>query len=237
VRQYHQGVLALDEGIKRVLLALEKSGQRENTLIIFTSDQGLAWGQHGFRGEKLAAYDANIRSPLIISQPGRIPAGVVVDTPVGGVDLVPTIFRFAGIDLPWKMHGNDLTPLLENPKADWPHRVLLTATGEKFGSDTDVIPAGKETPTADNPSSRGVFHSDVPWYVMLRQGRYKYVRPLIKDLEELYDMKKDPDELDNLAVKPEFADTLKRYRAAAIDELRRADAGFVDRMPPVQEAF
>ncbi|MCP4246250.1 MAG: sulfatase-like hydrolase/transferase, partial [bacterium] len=64
VRQYHQGVLAIDEGIKRLLDVLEDTGQRENTLIVFTSDQGLAWGQHGFRGTKLAAYDANIRSPL-----------------------------------------------------------------------------------------------------------------------------------------------------------------------------
>ena len=115
VRQYHQGVLALDEGIKRLLQALEDSGQRQNTLIVFTSDQGLAWGQHGFRGTKIAAYDSNIRSPLILSFPGRIPGGEVVEHPVGGVDLVPTFFHYAGIDQPWEMHGNDLSPLLENP--------------------------------------------------------------------------------------------------------------------------
>ncbi|MCH7688140.1 MAG: sulfatase-like hydrolase/transferase, partial [Planctomycetes bacterium] len=128
VRQYHQGVLAIDEGVKRLLATLKETGQRENTLIIFTSDQGFAWGQHGFR-HKVAAYDSNIRSPLIISMPGRIPQGSVCPSPVGGVDLVPTIFRFAGIDLPWKMHGHDLSPLLENPKAEWPHPVLLAATG------------------------------------------------------------------------------------------------------------
>ena len=73
----------------------------------------------------MAAYDSNIRSPLIISQPGQIPQGSVCPSPVGGVDLVPTIFRFAGIDFPWEMHGHDLSPLLKNPKADWPHPVLL----------------------------------------------------------------------------------------------------------------
>jgi arylsulfatase A-like enzyme len=222
-RQYHQGVLAIDEGVSRLLTVLEETGQRENTLIVFTSDQGFAWGQHGFR-HKVAAYDSNIRSPLIFSLPGRIPQGSVCPAPVGGVDLVPTFFRFAGIDLPWSMHGKDLSPLLADPTAEWPHRMLLTATGQKFGSDTDAIPAGKDA-----------FHSAAPWYVMLREANYKYVRPLIpNDLEELYDLRKDPQELDNLAVKPEHALTLKRLRAAAIAELRRNNAGFVDRMPPVR---
>lgn len=224
VRQYHQVVSAIDEGVARLIQALEETGQRQNTLIVFTSDQGLAFGQHGFRGTKIAAYDANIRSPLIISMPGRIPQGAVVDPPVGGADLVPTFFHFAGLDLPWEMHGHDLTPLLENPKAGWPHPVLLPATGQRFGSDTNVIPTGEEA-----------FHSQIPWYVMLREGRYKYVRPLVTDLEELYDLEADPEELDNLAAKPEHQATLKRMRAKMLSELRRTRAGFVDRMPPVRQ--
>ncbi len=223
VRQYHQGVLAIDEGISRLLKTLEETGQRENTLIIFTSDQGFAWGQHGFR-HKVAAYDSNIRSPMIISMPGRIPEGAVCPSPVGGVDIVPTIFSFAGIELPWAMHGHDLSPLLENPKADWPHLALMPATGRKYGSDTDVIPKGKDA-----------FHGEIPWYVMLRDGRYKYVRALVEnEREELYDLSKDPDELDNLAVKPKYQKQLARLRGATIKELRKHNAGFVDRMPPVR---
>jgi arylsulfatase A-like enzyme len=156
--------------------------------------------------------------------PGRIPEGVVCPTPVVGIDLVPTFFRFAGIKLPWEMHGRDLSPLLKDPQANWPHPVMLTATGQKFGSDTNVIPEGK-----------GAFHGDVPWYVMIRERRYKYVRPLIHDFEELYDMQQDPEELNNLAVKPEHRQTLVRLRALAIAELRRSKAGFVDRMPAVRE--
>ena len=92
-----------------------------------------------------------------------------------------------------------------------------------YGSDTNVIPKGE-----------GAFHGQVPWYVMLREGRYKYIRPLIEDLEELYDLKADPEELDNLAVKPEHRETLERLRASAIAELRKDGAGFVDSMPPVR---
>jgi len=226
VRQYHQGVFALDEAVGRLTKTLEQTQQHKNTVVIFTSDQGLAFGQHGFKGTKIAAYDANVRSPLIFSMPGRIPQGRVCETPVGGVDLVPTMFRFAGIKTPWEMHGRDLTPLLDNPDAVWPHPMMLTATGQTFGSDTNVIPKGEKA-----------FHGGVPWYVMLREKQMKYVRPLIHDLEELYDLRRDPDELDNLAVKPEHQATLRRLRAAAIVELRRTKAGFVDNMPAVCEAI
>jgi arylsulfatase A-like enzyme len=102
--------------------------------------------------------------------------------------------------------------------------VLLAATGRKYGSDTDVLPTGD-----------AIFHGPIPWYVMLRQGKYKYVRPLIDgELEELYDLKADPEELKNLATDTEFSNTLSDFRSAAVAELKRTDAGFADRMPPVR---
>lgn len=224
VRQYHQGVLAIDENISRLLKTLDENGQRDNTLIIFTSDQGFGWGQHGFR-HKVAPYDATIRSPMIMTMPGKIARGQVCPTPVAGVDIVPTIFSFAGIELPWTMHGHDLTPLLQQPNTEWPHTTMLTATGRTYGSDTDQIPTGE-----------AVLHNGVPWYVLIREGRFKYIRPLIHDLEELYDLKADPEELHNLAVNPRYRRRLERMRAAAIQELKRTKAGFVDHLPPVRTA-
>ncbi|MDP6446527.1 MAG: sulfatase-like hydrolase/transferase, partial [Pirellulaceae bacterium] len=79
VQQYHEAVRAIDEGIGRVLKTLDETGQRENTVIIMTSDQGFAWGQHGFR-HKMAAYDANIRSPMFISYPPVVKGGSVCET-------------------------------------------------------------------------------------------------------------------------------------------------------------
>lgn len=222
VRQYHQGVLALDEGVGRLMQALDDTGQREKTLVVFTSDQGFAWGQHGFR-TKLAPYDATIRSPLIVSLPGTLPEGAVCDSPVGGVDLVPTFFHFAGIPLPWTMHGHDLTPLLLDPKADWPHPVLTTLTGRRYGSDTDRIPTGSD-----------LYLNGIPWWVSLRRGRYKYIRNLVKgEIEELYNLKTDPQELTNLALDPKHAEVLSRFRRATVDELRRTGAGMADHLPPV----
>ncbi len=223
-RQYHQGVLAIDEGVGKLMQALKDTGQLENTLVVFTSDQGFAWGQHGFC-TKLAPYDANVRSPLIVSFPGKIPAGEVCTTPVGGVDLVPTFFQFAGMDLPWKMHGHDLTPLLKQPNLQWPHPVLLTLTGRSYGKDTDRIPS--------DPKVRDL--SGIPWWVFLVKGRYKYIRTLVEgEIEELYDLKADPEELTNLALDPSHAKLLKQYRQAMLEELARTDAGMVKNLPAVK---
>jgi arylsulfatase A-like enzyme len=72
---------------------------------------------------------------------------------------------------------------------------------------------------------------------MFRERNFKYIRPLITDLEELYDLNTDPDELNNLSIKPEHQATLRRLRAATIAELKRTKAGFADRMPPVRETI
>ncbi len=224
VRQYHEGVLAIDEGVGRLIEALKESGQYENTLVVLTADQGFAWGQHGFMS-KLAPYDATIRCPMIASMPGRVASGKVCKHPVGGADIAPTFFGIAGIDLPWKMHGHDLTPLFENPEAEWPHPVLTALTGASYGSDTDVIPADGATLERGN---------GVPWWVLLREGRFKYVRTLVEgEIEELYDLEADPEELANLALNPEYRAMVEKYRAETIAELRRTDCGFVDAMPEV----
>lgn len=225
VRQMHQAVRSLDEGIGQVLAALEASGQLENTLVVFTSDQGFAWGQHGFRS-KLAPYDANIRSPMIVSMPGTLPEGKVCPTPVGGADLAPTLLAFAGLDLPWDMHGHDLTPLLKDPGMTWPHPVLMPFTADRFGADCDVVPAP--------PKNR--HKSGVPWYLMLVEGRYKYIRTLdAGEPEELYDLIEDPDELTNLAGKAENRERLEKMREATIGELGRTGAKMADSLPAVGE--
>ena len=222
VRQYHQGVLAIDDSVGRLRQSLEDSGQLENTLIVFAADQGIAWGQKGFQ-QKIAPYDANIRGPLIMSFPGQIPAGEVCPTPVGGTDLPPTFFSFAKLPLPWKMHGHDLTPLLKDPERKWDHPVLTALTGQQYGSDTDVVPTDLallyET-------------AKVPWWVSLMEGRHKYIRTLVEgEVEELYDLENDPEELTNLALDPKYSEKLKTMRDDTIAELRRTDAGMVDGLP------
>lgn len=226
VRQYHQGVLAIDEGVGRVLAALESTGQTDNTFIVFTSDQGFAWGQKGLKS-KVAPYDSAVAAPLIIRPlDAAHVAGKVVASPVSGVDLPPTFFAQAGIPLPWTMHGHDLSPLLTSREATWEHPAMLVHTGRRYGSATDIVPA------SDDPE---LFHGPgVPWYVMLSKGRYKYIRNLVEgEVEELYDLDQDPEELTNLALDQSHLETLRMFRSATIAELRRTDAGLVNDLPTV----
>lgn len=232
VRQYQQGVLAIDEGVGRLLKALEETGQDENTLIIFTSDQGFAWGQHGSKS-KVAPYHANIAAPLIFRLPESVASssrsrGTVVTQPVTAVDIPVTLFSLTGLESPWPMHGYDLKPLLLDPAEKWGKPSLLVHTAKKYGSDTNIIPE------KGNPD---LYHGPgVPWYVLLSQGRYKYVRTLVEgETEELYDLVSDPQELRNLAQIAAYSDLLERYRATAIAELKRTGAGFVDRLPAVAQ--
>ena len=220
VGKYNRAVRALDEGVEQLLAALEESGQLDNTLIVYTSDQGFAWGQHGFAW-KYAPYDANLRAPLLVRMPGKVARGKVCRHPVAGVDLVPTFFSMAGLPLPWKMHGHDLSPLLADPDADWPHPVLLEQTRWFYGADTERIP----------PSNLARW-GGVPWYVLLRKGDYKYIRTLEPgDNEELYDLRSDPQELHNLAREESHRKRLEEYRTRLVAELNRTAAGFAERLP------
>jgi arylsulfatase A-like enzyme len=222
IQQVNECMLAVDEGVGRVLAALEASGQLENTLVVYAADQGYGLGEHGFN-QKIAPYDATVSSPLIISWPGKIPAGQVTKHPVNAPDLVDFFCRTAGVTLPWKTHGRDIRPLLANPgTTDWKSPTLMTHTARNYGAETDVIPTDDRLTAAGN----------VPWYALLRDGHYKYVRNLVAgETEELYDLDADPEELKNLAAQPAHATRLRDLRAKTIAELRRTDAKFVDRMP------
>jgi arylsulfatase A-like enzyme len=225
--QYHETVSAIDEGVGRLINALEETNQLSNTLIIFTSDQGYALGQHGFT-RKVAPYDANIRAPLIVSLPGEVAEGKVVSEPVAGVDLIPTILRAASMDLPWRMDGRDLWPLLRQHKFEWSHPMLLTSTGWTYGDDTSPLPV-------DGMDGHSRL-TGIPWYVMLRHDRFKYIRTLVpNEIEELYDLNLDPGEFFNLASRREFQTVLKKYRSMALDELGRTEAPFVDQLPDTKK--
>ena len=224
IRQYHQSVLAIDEAVGRLRDTLQQTGQTNNTVIVFAADQGLAWGQHGFQ-QKVAPYDSNIRGPLIICDPRSPSSGTVCPSPVGGTDLPPTFLALAGVELPWKMHGHDLSPLIEDPGRPWPHAVLTVMTGESYGADTNEVP---RDPAVLNKVA------GVPWWVSLVQGDYKYIRTLVEgELEELYDLKNDPDELHNLALEPRHQTRLLAMRERTIEELRQDDAGMATNLPEV----
>ena len=218
VKNYHETALGLDEGVGKIIQTLKDTGQLNNTLVIYTSDQGFSWGQHGIQ-HKLAPYDASLASPLIFSFPGKIPKNKVTDTPVGGHDIVPTLFKFAGVELPWKMHGKDISPILMEPEKEHDHGVLLAYTERTFGSETK-----SKIPKGDNLDVNAV-----NWWISYRKGQYKYVLNLIKgEVEELYNLKYDNEELYNLAQDVKHAETLNRFRLMLIKELRNTDSPLLE---------
>src|SRR5262249_11269608 len=215
VRQVNECVPALDEGVGALVAALKETGQLENTLVIYTADQGFAMGEHGLR-MKIAPYDASYRSPLIVSMPGTVAPGKVCQQSANAPDLVATIFALAGVKPPGGLHGRDLTPLLKDPAGKWAHPCLYEHTGHDFGDDVAKV-------LKDNP--KGAAYQKVPWYTAVVHGGWKYVRYLQPGVpEELYDLGSDPEELKNLAGESRHAQRLARLRATLAAELTRAAA-------------
>ncbi|MCC5928782.1 MAG: sulfatase-like hydrolase/transferase [Cyclobacteriaceae bacterium] len=217
IQTYNRPILSLDEGVGKLIQALSNTNQLENTIVVYTSDQGFAIGEHGFEF-KYAPYEANLKAPMIIQWPGVIPKGSVCKHPLGGHDLIPTFFKIAGIDLPWEMHGHDMSRLLKKPEDSWENPLMLVNTFRLYGDDTNVeyFPINKE----------------IPCWISLRKGDIKYVRYLIEnELEELYDVSADPEELTNLATEKSYKDNLLEMRLEMINELQRTHAPFIDKIP------
>jgi arylsulfatase A-like enzyme len=215
VRQVNECVPAVDEGVGELLAALEATGQRENTLVVYTADQGYAMGEHGLR-MKIAPYDASYRSPLIVSLPGTVAAGKTCKQAANAPDLVATFFGLAKVKPPAGRHGRDLTPLLRRPAAGWPHPCLYEHTGHHFGDDVTKVLKG---------SPKQAIYQKVPWYTAIVQEGWKYIRYLRPGVpEELYDLGADPGEGKNLAGQPKHAKRLGRLREALAAELKRTAA-------------
>jgi arylsulfatase A-like enzyme len=222
VRQVNECVPAIDEGVGQLIGALKETGQLENTLVVFTADQGFAMGEHGMR-MKIAPYDASYRSPLIAFMPGTVAAGKACPHVATAPDLVSTFFSLAGVRPPADLHGRDLTPLLKNPAAEWPHACLYEHTGEHFGSDVAKL-------LKDDP--KRAIYQKVPWYTAIVQGGWKYVRYLQPGVpDEVYDLNTDPNEMKNLAGAAAHAGRGAELRAALAAELTRTSAP-AELLPP-----
>ncbi len=116
---YFRQVEMLDHDVGRILKALEQTGKAANTLVLFTSDHGEGGGRHA-HVQKWYPYEEGVKVPLIASMPGRIKEGVLDTTHlVSGLDIVPTICDYAGVDAPPKMRGLSLRPLLEGQRVPW----------------------------------------------------------------------------------------------------------------------
>jgi N-acetylglucosamine-6-sulfatase len=178
-----ESLLAVDEGVQRVVEALQAQGELDNTLLVYTSDNGFFHGEHRVQTGKNRVYEEAIRVPLEIRGPG-VRKGVTVDDLAINADLAPTILDAAGAQPGRVEDGRSLLPFTQHPERRHGRELLI----EQFGS------------SPDEEGQAGVT------YVGIRTSRFKYVANGTGEIE-LYDLRNDPYELTNLHSDPAYAET------------------------------
>jgi arylsulfatase A-like enzyme len=174
-----ESLLSVDEGVRKVIDALEANGELDNTLIIYTSDNGYFNGEHRIRASKAHIYEESIRVPLEMRGPG-IPQGVTINPLVINADLAPTILGVASAARPGLvMDGRSLVPVAQQPGVERGRALLI------------------EQPPRSDPGS-GSFEA-------IRTESYMYAEHDTGE-RELYDLQGDPFELQNLDGDPAYAD-------------------------------
>jgi len=176
IRNRLRMVKAVDEGVGEMLRALEKSGQLDRTAVIFTSDEGYFFGEHGLSYERRLAYEESIHIPLLVRHPAAVRAGTTVDAFALGIDIAPTVLELAGVKPEHAMHGRSLAPLLRGGTTDWRKSFVVEYFSDK---------------TMPRISRMG--------YQALRTGRWKYIHYTeLEGMDELYDLARDPYEMHNV---------------------------------------
>ena len=190
-QQELESLLSVDDAVGRVIEALEASGELDDTLIVYTSDNGFFHGEHRVASEKVLPYDAGARIPLIVSGPG-VPANRRLGQLVGNVDWTPTILEAAEATPGRLQDGRSLFELLRDPRRE-PGRELVL--------------------------ENGVGANGVPMFRALRNQRYLWIEHKSTGEYELYDLRNDPYELRNLedldshaAIRKSLAGRLRRLQ-------------------------
>lgn len=197
----------IDHQIGAMLDALDRTGQRDNTLVIFMSDHGEMLGDHGIYLKGPYFYEAAIHVPLILSWPGRIPRGHRIQALTELVDLAPTLLDAAKLPRFAAMQGQSLWPALTNPNLAIEHR------------DDIYCEYYNAMPWHTNPKAYGT---------MLRTERYKIVVAHGISTGELYDLKNDPNETCNLWNDSKLCATKSQLLSRLCDRM----AWTIDPMPP-----
>ena len=201
---YYAMIELIDENVGRMLDALERTGQRENTLVIFMSDHGEMLGDHGLLLKGCRFYEGLVRVPLIFSWLGHMPQGIVRDALVELTDVAPTLLDIVGVSIPDAMQGRSLKPLLMDASVLDRHREVIRC----------------EYYRALNPIARADFTGT--FATMLRNDRYKLVVYHGHDVGELFDLETDPGEFENRWDDPALTEIKMRLMQQSFDALALA---------------
>ncbi|MCL4484056.1 MAG: sulfatase [Bacteroidetes bacterium] len=188
---YYRQIANLDENVGRILDYLEQTGLDENTIVIYTSDNGWFLGDHGLFN-KMWMYDESMKIPLLISYKGHIMNGQKNESFISSLDFAPTLLDYAGVEIPGSMQGRSIRPILEGSvPEDW-RTSFFYHYFDQFG---------------------------VPEHYGLRTEKFKlinFVGPGISDWE-FYDLKNDPKEMKNQINNPAFKQTINSLKTELSD--------------------
>ena len=203
-------LLAIDEGVGEILKALQETGQLDNTIIVFTSDNGYFYGEHGLSIERRLAYEESIRLPLLVRYPRIVKRSTVRNEFALNIDLAPTLLDLAGVSAPPTMQGRSLVPLLRGSRVAWRNSFLVELYSDK------VFPRIAQM-----------------GYKAVRNERWKYIHYLeLDNMDELYDLKTDPFELKNRINDPvakKALDEIKRELERLLSETQAPSPGIRSR--------
>ncbi len=182
MKDYLRTVKAVDDQIGRVLDYLETNDLADNTMVIYTSDQGFYLGEHGWY-DKRFMYEESLGMPLLIKYPPTITAGQVSDALVQNIDFAPTFLDYAGVQIPADMQGASLRPIFEQKQDVWRNSIYYHYYEYPHG-----------------------WHR-VKQHYGIRTERYKLIH-FYNDIDhwELYDLQKDQLEMDNRYGDPAYAE-------------------------------
>ena len=191
IRRRAEMLLAVDEGLGRIMTALEARGIADETMIVFTSDNGFFYGEHGLSLERRLPYEESIRNPLLVRYPPLVAPGTRISELALSVDIAPTVLDATGTSIGKHVQGQSLISLLRGDASGWRESMLV------------------EFYTYENP---------MPWlmdmdYRTIRTDRYKYIHWMQHpQLDELYDLEADPYEMVNLVDDPDMASVRRELR-------------------------
>ncbi|MDQ7066002.1 MAG: sulfatase [candidate division KSB1 bacterium] len=189
IKDYLRCVASVDENVGRVLDFLDEKELAENTLVVYSSDQGFFLGEHGWY-DKRFMYEESLRVPLLMRWPGVIGAGAMEHSMVLNVDFAPTILEAAGARIPRSMHGRSFLAMLQGRRLqDW--RTAMYYHYYEFPNEHGVRP-----------------------HYGIRTERYKLIR-FYGDIDawELFDLEKDPQEMRSVHAHPDYAGIRDRLTA------------------------
>lgn len=229
IRDYMSVIKSVDESVGRVLDYLDSHGLTDNTIIVYTSDQGFYMGEHGWF-DKRFMYEESLRTPLLIAYPGHIQPGTVCNKLVQNIDYAPTFLDLAGISKPKELPGRSLTPLFKAGdkvkvwrSSIYYHYPTYHMVRKHDGVRTDRyklihfygeggLDAVKENKYQRQPGTRE--HGCMTYLTSLG---YFEPKDSAVNYNELYDLQADPHELNNLYGKPGYEKITKQLQKQLTD--------------------